>query len=164
MGPVVSRVQWDKIQGLIQKGIDEGAKLVCGGTGLPEGVDAGHYVKPTVFSEANNDMTISREEIFGPVLTMIPYDSEEEAIRIANDTPYGLSYVQSGDMDHARAVAARIRAGNIHISSASGGPDIPFGGYKRQVMAESGVLMALRITSRLRRSKAIPPHNNKQQW
>jgi len=132
MGPVVSKVQWDKIQGLIQKGIDEGAKLVCGGTGLPEGVDAGHYVKPTVFSDANNDMTISREEIFGPVLTMIPYDSEEEAIRIANDTPYGLAgYVQSGDMDHARAVAARIRAGNIHINGASGGPDIPCGGYKQ---------------------------------
>jgi aldehyde dehydrogenase (NAD+) len=132
MGPVVSKVQWDKIQGLIQKGIDEGAKLVCGGTGLPDGIDAGHYVRPTVFSEANNDMTISREEIFGPVLTMIPYDSEEEAIRIANDTPYGLAgYVQSGDMDHARAVASKIRAGNIHINGASGGPDIPFGGYKQ---------------------------------
>jgi len=132
MGPVVSKVQWDKIQGLIQMGIDEGAKLVCGGTGLPDGVDAGHYVRPTVFSEANNDMTISREEIFGPVLTMIPYDSEEEAIRIANDTPYGLAgYVQSGDMEHARAVAGKIRAGNIHINGASGGPDIPFGGYKQ---------------------------------
>jgi aldehyde dehydrogenase (NAD+) len=132
MGPVVSKVQWDKIQGLIQRGIDEGAKLVCGGTGLPDGVDAGHYVRPTVFSEANNDMTISREEIFGPVLTMIPYDSEEEAIRIANDTPYGLAgYVQSGDMEHARAVAGKIRAGNIHIIGASGGPDIPFGGYKQ---------------------------------
>jgi aldehyde dehydrogenase (NAD+) len=132
MGPVVSKVQWDKIQGLIQRGIDEGAKLVCGGTGLPDGVDAGHYVRPTVFSEANNDMTISREEIFGPVLTMIPYDSEEEAIRIANDTPYGLAgYVQSGDMEHARAVAGKIRAGNIHINGASGGPDIPFGGYKQ---------------------------------
>ena len=132
MGPVVSKVQWDKIQGLIQKGIDEGAKLVCGGTGLPDGIDAGHYVRPTIFSEANNDMTISREEIFGPVLTMIPYDTEEEAIRIANDTPYGLAgYVQSGDMDHARAVAAKIRAGNIHINGASGGPDIPFGGYKQ---------------------------------
>lgn len=132
MGPVVSKVQWDKIQVLIQKGIDEGAKLVCGGTGLPDGVETGHYVKPTVFSEANNEMTIAREEIFGPVLTMIPYDREEEAIRIANDTPYGLAgYVQSGDMDHARAVAAKIRAGNIHINGASGGPDIPFGGYKQ---------------------------------
>jgi aldehyde dehydrogenase (NAD+) len=132
MGPVVSKVQWDKIQGLIQQGIDEGAKLVCGGTGLPDGVETGHYVRPTVFSEANNDMVISREEIFGPVLTMIPYDSEEEAIRIANDTPYGLAgYVQSGDMDHARLVAAKIRAGNIHINGASGGADIPFGGYKQ---------------------------------
>jgi aldehyde dehydrogenase (NAD+) len=132
MGPVVSKVQWDKIQGLIQQGIDEGAKLVCGGTGLPDGVETGHYVRPTVFSEANNDMVISREEIFGPVLTMIPYDSEEESIRIANDTPYGLAgYVQSGDMDHARLVAAKIRAGNIHINGASGGADIPFGGYKQ---------------------------------
>lgn len=132
MGPVVSKVQWDKIQGLIQKGIDEGAKLVCGGTGLPDGIEAGHYVRPTVFSEANNEMTISREEIFGPVLTMIPYDTEEEAIRIANDTPYGLAgYVQSGDMEHARAIASKIRAGNIHINGASGGPDIPFGGYKQ---------------------------------
>lgn len=132
MGPVVSKVQWDKIQGLIQAGIDEGAKLVCGGTGLPDGVDSGHYVKPTIFSEATNDMTIAREEIFGPVLTMIPYDSEDEAIRIANDTPYGLAgYVQSGDIDHARAVASKIRAGNIHINGASGGADIPFGGFKQ---------------------------------
>jgi aldehyde dehydrogenase (NAD+) len=132
MGPVVSKVQWDKIQGLIQAGIDEGAKLVCGGTGLPDGVDSGHYVKPTIFSEATNDMTIAREEIFGPVLTMIPYDSEDEAIRVANDTPYGLAgYVQSGDIDHARAVASKIRAGNIHINGASGGADIPFGGFKQ---------------------------------
>ena len=132
MGPVVSKVQWDKIQGLIQAGIDEGAKLVCGGTGLPDGVDLGHYVKPTIFSEATNDMTIAREEIFGPVLTMIPYDSEDEAIRVANDTPYGLAgYVQSGDIDHARAVASKIRAGNIHINGASGGADIPFGGFKQ---------------------------------
>ena len=89
-------------------------------------------VKPTIFSEATNDMTIAREEIFGPVLTMIPYDSEDEAIRIANDTPYGLAgYVQSGDIDHARAVASKIRAGNIHINGASGGADIPFGGFKQ---------------------------------
>lgn len=133
MGPVVSKVQWDKIQGLIQKGIDEGAKLVCGGTGLPDAVDAGHYVKPTVFSEANNNMTISREEIFGPVLTMIPYDTEEEAIKIANDTPYGLAgYVQSGSMDHARKVAARMRAGNIKINGVSAAAStVPFGGYKQ---------------------------------
>ena len=119
MGPVVSKVQWDKIQGLISKGIDEGAKLVCGGLGLPDGIERGYYVKPTVFSEANNDMTVAREEIFGPVLVMIPYDTEEEAIRIANDTPYGLAgYVQSEDIERARKVASRIRAGNIHINGA----------------------------------------------
>ena len=132
MGPVVSKVQWDKIQGLINKGIEEGAKVVTGGPGLPDGIDKGYYVRPTVFSEVNNDMTIAREEIFGPVLVMIPYDSEEEAIAIANDTPYGLAgYVQSGDIEHARAVAAKIRAGNIHLNGASGGFDVPFGGYKQ---------------------------------
>ena len=132
MGPVVSKVQWDKIQALITKGIDEGAKLVCGGPGLPEGIDCGYYVRPTVFSDVNNDMTIAREEIFGPVLVMIPYDSEEQAIRIANDTPYGLAgYVQSGDIDRARKVATRIRAGNIHLNGASGGTDVPFGGFKQ---------------------------------
>ena len=132
MGPVVSKVQWDKIQGLINKGIEEGAKLVCGGPGLPEGIERGYYVRPTVFSDVNNDMAIAREEIFGPVLTMLPYDSEEEAIRIANDTPYGLAgYVQSEDIEHARRVAARIRAGNIHLNGASGGMDVPFGGFKQ---------------------------------
>ena len=132
MGPVVSKVQWDKIQGLISKGIDEGAKLVCGGLGLPDGIERGYYVKPTVFSEANNDMTVAREEIFGPVLVMIPYDTEEEAVRIANDTPYGLAgYVQSEDIERARKVASRIRAGNIHINGASGGTDVPFGGFKQ---------------------------------
>ena len=131
MGPVVSKVQWDKIQGLIGKGIDEGAKLVCGGLGLPDGIERGYYVKPTVFSEVNNDMTVAREEIFGPVLSMIPYDTEEEAIRIANDTPYGLAgYVQSEDIERARKVASIIRAGNIHLNGASGGTDVPFGGFK----------------------------------
>jgi aldehyde dehydrogenase (NAD+) len=132
MGPVVSEVQFNKIQGLIEKGVSEGAKVVTGGPGRPEGLDKGYFIRPTVFSEANNDMTIAREEIFGPVLTMIPYQDEEEAIRIANDTPYGLAgYVQSGDIDHARAVAARIRAGNVHINGAAGGFDVPFGGYKQ---------------------------------
>ena len=132
MGPVVSEVQFNKIQGLIEKGIEEGAKVVTGGAGRPEGLDKGYYIRPTVFSGANNDMTIAREEIFGPVLTMIPYESEEEAIRVANDTPYGLAgYVQSGDIDHAREVAARIRAGNVHINGASGGFDVPFGGFKQ---------------------------------
>ncbi|MFK8050580.1 MAG: aldehyde dehydrogenase family protein, partial [Halioglobus sp.] len=132
MGPVVSEVQFNKIQGLIQAGIDQGAKLVTGGTGRPDGIDKGYFIRPTVFSGANNEMTIAAEEIFGPVLTMIPYETEEEAIRIANDTPYGLAgYVQSGDVDHAREVASKIRAGNVHINGASGGFDVPFGGYKQ---------------------------------
>jgi aldehyde dehydrogenase (NAD+) len=132
VGPVVSEVQWQKIQGLIERGIAEGAKLVCGGPGKPEGLERGYYVRPTVFSEVSNDMTIAREEIFGPVLAMIPYDSEEEALRIANDTPYGLAaYVQSEDIEHARRVAAKIRAGNIHINDQWGGFAVPFGGYKQ---------------------------------
>jgi aldehyde dehydrogenase (NAD+) len=132
MGPVVSELQFNKIQGLIEQGVAEGAKLVTGGPGRPDGLAKGYYIRPTVFSEANNEMTIAREEIFGPVLTMIPYDTEEEAIRIANDTPYGLAgYVQSGDQGHAREVAARIRAGNVHINGASGGYDVPFGGFKQ---------------------------------
>jgi len=131
MGPVVSEVQFNKIQGLIEKGIAEGAKVVVGGPGRPEGLDKGYYIRPTVFSEVNNDMTIAREEIFGPVLVMIPYDSEEEAIHIANDTEYGLAgYVQSGDIEHARRVAAKIRAGNVQINGANPGMDVPFGGYK----------------------------------
>ena len=132
MGPVVSRQQYDKIQGLIEQGIEEGARLVAGGPGLPEGIDRGYFVRPTVFSGATNEMTIAREEIFGPVLTIIPYETEEEAIAIANDTAYGLAgYVQSGDMDHARRVAARIRAGNVKINGQSGGYAVPFGGYKQ---------------------------------
>ncbi|MEE4143631.1 MAG: aldehyde dehydrogenase family protein, partial [Halieaceae bacterium] len=103
-----------------------------GGPGRPDGISKGYFIRPTVFSGVNNDMTIAREEIFGPVLAMIPYDTEEEAIRVANDTPYGLAgYVQSGDISHAREVAARIRAGNVHINGASGGFDVPFGGYKQ---------------------------------
>jgi aldehyde dehydrogenase (NAD+) len=132
MGPVVSKVQFDKIQTLIEKGIEEGAKVVTGGAGRPQGLDKGYFIQPTVFSGVNNEMTIAREEIFGPVLAMIPYETEEEAIRIANDTPYGLAgYVQSGDIDHARSVASKIRAGNVHINGASGGFDVPFGGFKQ---------------------------------
>jgi aldehyde dehydrogenase (NAD+) len=132
MGPVVSEAQFNKIQGLIQKGIDEGATLVCGGTGRPEGLNRGYFVKPTVFANVTNDMTIAREEIFGPVLAMLPYDSEEEAIRQANDTVYGLSgYVQSGDIEHARKVAARLRTGNVHLNGAGVDLNAPFGGYKQ---------------------------------
>jgi aldehyde dehydrogenase (NAD+) len=132
MGPVVSELQWNKIQDLIQKGIDEGATLVSGGTGRPEGLEKGYYVKPTVFSDVNNDMTIAREEIFGPVLSIIPYDNEDEAVAIANDTPYGLSgYVSSTNLDRARAIAARLETGMVHINNASLDPQAPFGGYKQ---------------------------------
>jgi len=132
MGPVVSEAQYNKIQGLIKKGIDEGATLVTGGLGRPEGLNRGYFVRPTVFANVTNDMTIAREEIFGPVLSILPYDTEEEAIKQANDTPYGLSgYVQSGNIEHARKVAARLRTGNVHLNGA--GPDFnaPFGGYKQ---------------------------------
>ena len=132
MGPVVSEVQFNKIQGLLEEGVAEGARVVTGGPGRPEGLDKGYFIRPTVFSGVNNDMTIAREEIFGPVLAMIPYETEEEAIRIANDTPYGLAgYVQSEDIKHAREVASRIRAGNVHINGAAGGFDVPFGGFKQ---------------------------------
>ena len=130
IGPVASKAQFDKIQGLIQKGIDEGATVVTGGPGRPDGLDAGYYVKPTVFAEVTNDMTIAREEIFGPVLCVLGYDDIDQAVEIANDTDYGLSgYVSSGDLDKAREVARRIRAGNVAINHAF---DInaPFGGYK----------------------------------
>ncbi len=132
IGPVVSDVQWGKIQALIQKGIDEGATLVAGGTGRPNGLESGFYVKPTVFANVSNDMTIAREEIFGPVLSIIPYEDEDDAIRIANDTPYGLSgYVSSGDLERARRVASRMRTGMVHINGADLEALAPFGGYKQ---------------------------------
>ncbi len=132
MGPAVSEAQWTKIQDLIQAGIDEGATLVAGGTGRPEGLDKGYYVKPTVFASVTNDMVIAREEIFGPVLSILPYDDEDEAIRIANDTPYGLSgYVSCADLDKARDIASRLRTGMVHINGASLDSAAPFGGYKQ---------------------------------
>ena len=132
MGPVVSDVQFNKIQGLIEKGIEEGAELVVGGPGKPEGLNQGYFVKPTVFSDVSNDMTIAKEEIFGPVLCIIPYKDEEDAIKIANDTPYGLSgYVSSEDPEHALSVARRIRSGNVHINNKPTGIDAPFGGFKQ---------------------------------
>ena len=131
MGPVISETQWNKIQGLIHSGIEQGAKVVTGGEGRPEGLDKGYYVKPTVFRDVKNDMEIAREEIFGPVLSIIGYDSEEEAIEIANDTEYGLGgYVHSEDIDHARAIASKIRAGYISINNAGLDLNAPFGGYK----------------------------------
>jgi aldehyde dehydrogenase (NAD+) len=132
IGPVVSEAQFDKIQRLIQKGVDEGATLVAGGPGRPEGLAKGYFVRPTVFANVKNDMTIAREEIFGPVLSILPYKDEEDAIRIANDTPYGLSgYVASGDLDRARRVASRLRTGNVHLNGAGADFTAPFGGYKQ---------------------------------
>jgi aldehyde dehydrogenase (NAD+) len=132
IGPVVSDTQWNKIQALIQVGIDEGATLVAGGTGRPEGLETGYYVQPTVFSGVTNTMTIAREEVFGPVLSIIPYDHEDDAIDIANDTPYGLSgYVSSTNMERARAVAARLQTGMVHINNANLDSQAPFGGYKQ---------------------------------
>ncbi len=132
VGPLVSKQQWDKVQALIQAGLDEGATLVTGGTGRPEGLSKGYYVKPTVFSDVNNDMTIAREEIFGPVLSIIPYDDDDDAIRIANATPYGLSgYVSSSDIERARRVARRLRTGMVHINGAPLDSMAPFGGFKQ---------------------------------
>ncbi len=130
IGPVVSEVQFNKIQGLIEKGIDEGAKLVAGGLGRPDGFNKGYFVRPTVFADVNNDMTIAKEEIFGPVLSMIPFDTEEEAIKIANDTVYGLTnYVQTQDHGKANRVARRLRSGMVEMNGTSRGPGAPFGGY-----------------------------------
>ena len=132
LGPLASKAQFEKVQSMIDKGIEEGAKLVTGGPGRPDGVNKGYFVKPTVFSDVGNDMTIAREEIFGPVLCIIPYDDEDDAIRIANDTPYGLSgYVTSDDVDRARRVARRIRSGNVHINNARVDFGGCFGGYKQ---------------------------------
>ena len=132
IGPLASKAQFDKVQRLIQQGVAEGAKLVAGGPGRPEGMNKGYFVKPTVFADVRNDMTIAREEIFGPVLCIIPYENEEEAIRIANDTPYGLSgFVTGGDLERAHRVAKRIRAGNVHINGARIDFAGCFGGYKQ---------------------------------
>ncbi|MEM7537352.1 MAG: aldehyde dehydrogenase family protein [Chloroflexota bacterium] len=132
IGPVVSDVQFNKIQRLIQAGIDEGATLVVGGPGKPDGLETGYYVKPTVFANVDNNMTIAREEIFGPVLSILGYEDEEDAVQIANDTDYGLAgYVASNNLDHARQVAKRIRAGQIHVNYQGGDTDVPFGGYKQ---------------------------------
>jgi aldehyde dehydrogenase (NAD+) len=131
IGPVVSATQYGRIQQLIEKGIGEGAKVEVGGPGKPEGLDTGYYVQPTVFSHVSNDMTIAREEIFGPVLVMIGYEDDDDAVRIANDTVYGLSGYISGSGDRAKAMARRIRSGNVHVNGA--GPDFnaPFGGYRQ---------------------------------
>jgi aldehyde dehydrogenase (NAD+) len=132
MGPLVSKAQFEKVQGLIERGIQEGAELVCGGAGRPAGFNRGYFVRPTVFADVKPEMTIAREEIFGPVLSMFTYDTEDEAVALANDTAYGLAgYVQSGDLKRAQRVAARIRAGRIYLNGAVADSSIPFGGYKQ---------------------------------
>ena len=132
VGPLVSRIQFERVQSHIARGISEGARLVTGGEGRPAGLEKGYFVRPTVFSNVRNDMDIAREEIFGPVLAILPYRDEEEAVRIANDTPYGLqAYIWSGDLAHANRIGRRIRAGRVTINGAAGDMSTPFGGFKR---------------------------------
>ena len=131
IGPVVSKTQFNKIQSLIQKGIDEGAKLIAGGLGKPSGLEKGYFVKPTVFVDVDNKMEIARTEIFGPVLSVIPFETEDEAIKIANDTPYGLTnYIQTKDQEKARRVAKKLRSGMVDVNGAGIAIDTPFGGFK----------------------------------
>ncbi|MEL6102164.1 MAG: aldehyde dehydrogenase family protein [Pseudomonadota bacterium] len=139
IGPVVNERQWEKIQGLIEKGIAEGARLVAGGPGRPEGLNRGYYVRPTVFADVNNEMTIAREEIFGPVLSIIPFETEEEAVEIANDTPYGLTnYVQTQDHDRANRLATRLRSGMVEMNGTSRAAGSPFGGMKQSGNGREG--------------------------
>ena len=144
IGPVVSQTQFDKVQTLIDAGIKEGARLVAGGLGRPEGTNRGYFVRPTVFADVNNDMTIAREEIFGPVLSIIPFDDEEEAIKIANETVYGLTdYVQTQDGEKANRVARRLRAGMVEMNGQSRGAGAPFGGYKQSGNGREGGVWGL---------------------
>ena len=152
IGPVVSEVQYKKIQSLIQKGIDEGAKLVAGGVGKPDGIDKGYFVKPTAFANVNNQMEIARTEIFGPVLSIIPFENEEEAINIANDTDYGLTnYIQTQDKEKANRVARRLRSGMVDVNGAGIAVDAPFGGFKHSGIGreagKEGLLEFLEVKS-----------------
>ena len=152
IGPVVSEVQYKKIQSLIQKGIDEGAKLVAGGVGKPDGIDKGYFVKPTAFADVNNQMEIARTEIFGPVLSIIPFENEEEAISIANDTDYGLTnYIQTKDKEKANRVARRLRSGMVDVNGAGIAVDAPFGGFKHSGIGreagQDGLLEFLEVKS-----------------
>ena len=131
LGPIVSATQFNRIQGLIEKGIEEGAELIAGGPGRPEGMDRGYFVRPTVFGRVNNDMTIAREEIFGPVLCILSYENDDDAVRIANDTDYGLSGYVSGKPEHALQIARQLRTGNVHLNGAAPDFSAPFGGYKQ---------------------------------
>ena len=152
IGPVISKTHFNKIQTLIQKGIDEGAKLVAGGPGKPEGMKDGYYVKPTVFADVNNQMEIARTEIFGPVLSVIPFETEEEAVEIANDTDYGLTnYIQSKDYEKIRRLARKLRSGMVDINGAGIAVDAPFGGFKHSGIGreagKEGLLEFLEVKS-----------------
>ena len=144
LGPLVSDIQFGRVQAMIEKGIKEGATLLVGGLGKPDGFDKGYWVRPTIFADANNKMAIAQEEIFGPVLTIIPFDSEEEAIEIANDTPYGLAaYVQSGDLKRAERVAQKLRVGMVHINGGGFNYGSPFGGYKQSGNGREGGIIGI---------------------
>lgn len=144
IGPLFDRIQFDRVQAKIQTGLDEGAALLAGGLGKPDGFEAGWYVKPTIFADVSNDMVIAQEEIFGPVLVIIPFEDEADAIRIANDTPYGLAaYLQTGSPERAERVSARLRAGAVHINGGGFNYGTPFGGYKQSGNGREGGLMGL---------------------
>jgi aldehyde dehydrogenase (NAD+) len=144
IGPLFDRIQFDRVQGMIQTGLDEGATVLCGGLGKPDGYDTGWFVKPTIFADVRNDMAIAQQEIFGPVLVIIPFDDEDDAIAIANDTPYGLAaYLQTGDPDRAERVAAQLRAGAVHINGGGFNYGSPFGGYKQSGNGREGGAMGL---------------------
>ena len=156
IGPVVNKSQYDKIQGLIQSAIDEGATLETGGTGLPSNVNRGYYIKPTVFSGVTPDMRIAKEEVFGPVATVMSYDNIEDAISIANDTEYGLSAVISGEPDAAKAVAPRLRAGMVAVNNWGPAPGAPFGGYKQSGNGREGGLFGLKDFMEIKSISGIP--------
>jgi aldehyde dehydrogenase (NAD+) len=144
IGPLFDKIQFDRVQAMISTGIDEGATLLVGGLGRPDGMEAGWYVKPTIFADVSNGMRIAQEEIFGPVLVIIPFESEQEAVAIANDTPYGLaSYLQTGNPERARRVAAQLRAGSVHINGGGINYGTPFGGYKQSGNGREGGMMGL---------------------
>jgi aldehyde dehydrogenase (NAD+) len=144
IGPLFDRIQFDRVQKMIQVGIDEGAELLVGGTGRPDGFDKGWFVKPTIFSNVSNNMRVAHEEIFGPVLVVIPFDDEEDAIAIANDTPYGLAaFLQTGSTERAERVSSRLRAGAVHINGGGFNYGSPFGGYKQSGNGREGGKMGL---------------------
>ena len=144
IGPLFDKIQYDRVQHMIQVGIDEGASLLTGGLGKPDGFKNGWYVKPTIFSDVNNQMRIAQEEIFGPVLVIIPFENEDEGIAIANDTPYGLAaYLQTGNEERAERVSRQLRAGGVHVNGGGFNYGSPFGGYKQSGNGREGGDMGL---------------------